>query len=79
MAGTPRLLTVKQFAEQHAGVISERLIRESLRRGDLPCVRLGPKRVFVWSDALDRMERGERGTVSPLRLQRRREVANATA
>ncbi|MCC7348350.1 MAG: hypothetical protein IT538_13245 [Variibacter sp.] len=79
MAGAPRLLTIRQFAELHAGVISERLIRESLRRGDLPCVRLGPKRVFIWADALERMERGERGTVSPLRLKHQREATHATA
>lgn len=56
----PEYLTVKQFAERHAGAMSPWLVGESVRRGQLPHVRVGRK-ILIPANALDLMAERQAG------------------
>ncbi|MBI4303954.1 MAG: helix-turn-helix domain-containing protein [Chloroflexi bacterium] len=45
--------------------VSRNLAYEAIRRGDLPCIRVGAKRILVPRAALEKMLQGPTSTRSP--------------
>lgn len=74
MAETPiELLTVAEFVAQHKDRLSEDLVFDMVKRGELPAMRAGSKKILIPQDALWRMfeEQDNR------RKHRRRNLADA--
>jgi excisionase family DNA binding protein len=49
------LLTVAEFIAENTGLLSVDLVYDLVKRGELPAVKVGTKKVLIPRDALQRM------------------------